>query len=374
MNEFTAEIYLSLLRDISAGKLPVGSQLPTEMELAAKFNTNRMNAHRAVKQLEMNGIVERRKRRGTFVKDGTPDASILKLRNNLTNVVQVFMSMQKEEMPRNSELKLYSSYYHWGEETFSELENCLNSSGYKIQYADIPKSRSTLKEHFDQIQAIGAKSVVFFPKRPDLPFLIDNVDLFFDHQSEIFLVNRGTNPPDELPCHVLTLDPFSEGVMAARYMWQKYKCPILFIANTVEENLAYWAKRRLAGVRAYLKTVGCADFTFKGNEHFVIQQECYEFLRSRNEKVGIIALTDQTSSYYIDYFSENGMKAIDDYYLIAFDNDPRLRDYNLTTIAPPVKNLGNLLGSMIIKDTLHLNDGLTLSLRLQSRIIERNTA
>ena len=52
---------------IADGKLAVGERLPSEVELAAQWRVCRMTAHRAMQELQRRGIVERRRRHGTFV-------------------------------------------------------------------------------------------------------------------------------------------------------------------------------------------------------------------------------------------------------------------------------------------------------------------
>ncbi|MEO5831628.1 MAG: GntR family transcriptional regulator [Rhodanobacter sp.] len=58
----------TILRDyVLSGELPVNSQLPTEFELADSFGVSRMTAKRALDDLAVAGLVERRRGRGTHV-------------------------------------------------------------------------------------------------------------------------------------------------------------------------------------------------------------------------------------------------------------------------------------------------------------------
>lgn len=56
-----------LERQIVAGELPVGSQLPTEPELALSFGVSRTTIRGAVSELQAKGLVSRQQGRGTFV-------------------------------------------------------------------------------------------------------------------------------------------------------------------------------------------------------------------------------------------------------------------------------------------------------------------
>lgn len=58
----------TLLNEISAGRYPVGSQLPTEFELCEQFGVSRSTAREAVKRLVQLGLVVRQPRVGTTVR------------------------------------------------------------------------------------------------------------------------------------------------------------------------------------------------------------------------------------------------------------------------------------------------------------------
>ncbi len=58
----------TILRDrVLSGDVPVGTQLPTEFELADSFGVSRITAKRALDDLAVAGLVERRRGRGTHV-------------------------------------------------------------------------------------------------------------------------------------------------------------------------------------------------------------------------------------------------------------------------------------------------------------------
>jgi GntR family transcriptional regulator len=55
------------IEDIRSGKLNHGDKIPSERELAEKFNVSRMTARHAISILESEGVVERRVGAGTFI-------------------------------------------------------------------------------------------------------------------------------------------------------------------------------------------------------------------------------------------------------------------------------------------------------------------
>lgn len=69
------QVYDVLRREIDTGRLKGGDRLPTEAELERQFSASRITVGRAVRDLQLSGLVERRAGAGTFVKQRTvPDS------------------------------------------------------------------------------------------------------------------------------------------------------------------------------------------------------------------------------------------------------------------------------------------------------------
>jgi GntR family transcriptional regulator of arabinose operon len=62
------QVYASLWRDIQSGKLKRGERLPSEAELVRVFGASRITVGRAVRDLQREGLVERRAGSGTYVR------------------------------------------------------------------------------------------------------------------------------------------------------------------------------------------------------------------------------------------------------------------------------------------------------------------
>lgn len=68
---------------------PVGSIMPTEVELAAEFNTSRFTIREALRQLREQGYVERRQGSGTRVISASPQATYFQTFLSLEELFQV---------------------------------------------------------------------------------------------------------------------------------------------------------------------------------------------------------------------------------------------------------------------------------------------
>jgi GntR family transcriptional regulator of arabinose operon len=65
------QVYQALQREIQSGRLKRGDRLPSEAELVRTFGASRITVGRAVRDLQIAGLVERRVGSGTYVRGGS---------------------------------------------------------------------------------------------------------------------------------------------------------------------------------------------------------------------------------------------------------------------------------------------------------------
>jgi DNA-binding LacI/PurR family transcriptional regulator len=359
MNAVSEQIYLSLLEEIAGGARAVGERLPTEMALAEQFGTTRMNAHYAVKELEGAGLVERQKRRGTFVKKKISAKAFIGLKNEVSGLVRLIVSRRDSQ----------TAFIQWDDTTMTELERLLNRENYKVTVDPLPLERDSLGTLLDEFADDGARSVVFFPLHEDWEFLKANIDLLKTYPGEIFMMNRGSRPPFEFPCHALSLDPFGEGMLAGEYVAGLKVERVIFVA-TKSCLKVYWGEQRIAGVKTALP----AEIDFQ--TLVVSDGDLAHFLGELklNSGTAVIAQNDQVAAKIVDASQACGLVPGKDFKLVGFDNDTKYREYNLTTVAPPTDRIAQVLAEMIVSDQWHRADGIHASIKIASRLIERTSA
>src|SRR5687768_15563515 len=71
------QIHRALERDIHAGRWKPGERLPSEADLVRQFSASRITVGRAVRDLQLAGLVERRAGSGTYVKAAARAAGAL---------------------------------------------------------------------------------------------------------------------------------------------------------------------------------------------------------------------------------------------------------------------------------------------------------
>ena len=83
-----ADIARDLRDAIAAGSLPVGTVLPTELELCSRYGVSRHTVRIAIAGLAEGGLVTRRKRAGTVVQAAQPTRSYRQTVASLEDLVQ----------------------------------------------------------------------------------------------------------------------------------------------------------------------------------------------------------------------------------------------------------------------------------------------
>jgi len=79
-------IVAELEAKIVSGEWPPGSRLPTEMELCSIYGCSRMTVNKALSQLARAGLIDRRKRAGSFVLQPRSQAAVLDIHDVRTEV------------------------------------------------------------------------------------------------------------------------------------------------------------------------------------------------------------------------------------------------------------------------------------------------
>jgi DNA-binding GntR family transcriptional regulator len=83
-----ADITRHLKEGITSGHYPVGTLLPTELELRDHYQTSRHTVRMALQELQQMGLVSRRKNVGTRVESATPQAGFQQALASVEDLVQ----------------------------------------------------------------------------------------------------------------------------------------------------------------------------------------------------------------------------------------------------------------------------------------------
>lgn len=361
MNNIIIDIYRSLLTGINNGETKPGEPLSPEIKLADAFGTNRMNAHRAVKMLEDNGLVVRKKRMGTVLSDNIDHNLIVRLIKEANRIIYV----------------LYSStphWIHWNETSFIALEKEIAQANYSVMYDSIPVggTREDYIALLKKISEAGASALVIFPDTEDSMFLQKNGDLLLDFQMPVYMLNRSGEPIPLDMVSFVSMDPFSDGITIGTLL-KKHACKNIAMINE-DTGQYFWGVKRYEGLLLGLQ---------RGNGNKGLPEnipatpngfaKTLELVKKHRGNMVIVAVNNHYAAKFIDFAKQQGLFIPADYRLIAFDDNPLFRSYNLTSMAAPVQKIGRLFGRLICDRSWLEEYRGKVSIKVNSELVIRET-
>jgi DNA-binding LacI/PurR family transcriptional regulator len=356
-------IIKELIARIDDGKLLVGERIPTEMELARRHGTTRMNVHFAVNELKRLGIVSRNKKGGTVLIRKPEPHMRRELESIASKRVCVIASMDKS-MP----------HFHWDLSTLRGMGRRLEELGYRMVHLEVPAQptladlKSTLASAVDG----GCFAIILMPELEEMRLYQAHVETLYQFHDNIYVFNRIGADLRDLPFHVIEFDTFGEGALAAQHM---HALGIRRVVTWIESSVAGdWARRRVMGLKAglYRLSEGAVAPEVIYCEQWSAVDPVRDRIAASKEYCGVVALNDARASVLLEKLAERGLKAPDDFSLVSFDADSRFASLNLTTITPPVDRLGELI-TQFVSQRASFVYGNILHLKLASRIVAGNT-
>lgn len=361
MNAIQKHIYSHVLEKIVAGTLKVDDRIETEVALSRRFRTNRSNAHLAVKELERNGMVRRNKKRGTVVcRKPTPYMT-----RELKSLVSRKLCVLNHCPPKYRHL-------FWNEVIIESLEERLTPAGIEMSIKNVwdIRSRKRYVETLRQLAEDGVTGLLLIPNNEDDLFKKDLFALMRYHQ-HVFIFNRGTYGWRDWPFHSVSINPFADGCKVGRFLFEKGYERVAFCAKFEAE---FWPTEIARGLKMGVARAGGDEL----NVEVWLNERCapkniHERLLGEQPPDVIVTYSSENGAELIDFLGKKGMTVGDDYRVFCFDNNPEYRHYNLTTAAPSLRRIGDILGKLIVDNIGAENQTETYCVKVESDIIERST-
>lgn len=336
------EIFDYINKEIIAGCPASGYKLPTEPELAKKFNTSITSAHRAVKELEAAGIVERIKGKGTFIVENPDFTAVDRLKHEQEKKIHIIL-------PADNSLQV-----HWQTATLQALEAALRDGGYRIiyfEYDDVKGDPGEFENIIREIAASGSNGIVVSSMQNIYELLGQNRNVLVQKQIPLYFHNiTGEYIPDII-CSMISQDPYSDGVLIGELVARKAYRDVKFIGSHEYPDERYyvpgaWLQTRIRGISFGLALE-------KNGSRFSIVNDAVDYddiygqIKKSPGQICIVGVNAKVAADFINGAEKKGLKAPDDYELISFDDNPRFLKYNITALSAPFSRIGNMLGQMI---------------------------
>ncbi len=360
MNQKIRTIYRYILSEILEGRLRAGDVIPSEVALAANFDTTRMNAGRALAKLKGNHILISHKRAGTRIISPLPDREkLVRLQNALSRQIYVLYS----STPHNT---------HWSKESFDALEKVVGEAGYEVCYKHIPtgSDRQKFSRIISQASHNEAAALLIFPDSEDSFFLNDNSELLLGIPTPVYVLNRGNNMSRLDFVSSIILDCYADGILMAQILQKNNFTNFVILGNKKSPDL--WHQRRLEGLQLGFASKDDSPVSLR-----VLSVTAEDIDRCRDllkPDTIFISLNNFYAAQFIDGMEQrHHLCAGRDYEVVSFDDNPIYRSYNLTGMVVPLQEVGEVLGHLACTNAWYRNYPVHIAVRITSQWVQRSS-
>jgi LacI family transcriptional regulator len=322
------EISRQLLTDIAAGKYGPSGRLPSEAQLVKKFRVSRPTVARALRDLQAEGLIERRAGSGTYVRRHTPNSPATRQLGLLIaglGATEIFELICGElaSLARANEYSLL-----WGD------------SAHPRPDQDVTKERAVeLCEQFVERRIAG---VFFAPYELTSEYAEANrriAERFRDAGIPVVLLDRDLAPfPQRSNFDLVGIDNLAAGYLLAEHLFKLGCGRLAFLARP---HSAATVDARIAGVREALVR---HQLELPPDWIQVGDPEDMKFVRllvGGRRWDAVICANDLTAAHLLRTLEKNNVRVPRDVRVVGFD-DARyatLLSVPLTTIHQPCRDI-----------------------------------
>lgn len=341
---------------IEAEELQPGERIESEYQLCDRFGVSRQTVRHAIAVLEKEGMIEKRRGSGTYIKE----SGIIGVRRKKTMQIAVMTTFVQE-------------YIFSG--IIQEIENKMSSAGYGIQISitnnSVEKERFILKSILDKKRVDG---IIAEPTKSGLPN--PNLDLYRHIMEQGIPVIFINSYYPELKAPHVSLDDKMAGKMATEYLIQCGHREIAAIFKADDGQ----GHRRYAG---YIEALMEADIRIKDERVVWIDTEDVRNRNMREESSWIlrriqgctacVCYNDEVASSLAATCLEQKIKVPDKMSIIGID-DSDLANYcevPLASVKNPIRELAKKAAEEILD--LMQEKEVPDSVELKPEIINRSS-
>jgi DNA-binding LacI/PurR family transcriptional regulator len=327
-----AQLISHFREQILDGSLPAGTRLPTELDLAEKHQISRGTVRQAMSALVNEGLLERVRGRGTFVRPLPPAATILS--------------------PRASERRIglvlaHSSGSQLDLDILIGVEHAAKSRGYQVSFAYAEENLEELDRDIARLRADLVAGLIIFPvsdatydesiwrlSADKIPFVL--VDRYFPALDSDYVVADNVGGGYRATEHLLILGHSRVG----------------FVYSPKGSLLTTSVHDRWQGYRRALHEYGqrydeALMFEWPEGAH---TDETDRMLLREGRPSAIFAVNDAVALELLRAAQRVGLRVPEDLALIGFDdlNFAAHLSPPLTTVAQPRMDVGLRAGHLLI--------------------------
>ena len=322
---------------IISGKYKAGDRLPTDGQLMLQFSTSRPTVARAMRDLEMEGYLERRAGSGSFVR--VP----MQNKPSLIGILMPEVGSHELFQPIASEIALQCQKHNlsllWAD----------NSAPNDDNHTSIDYEKTTM-ELCQRYISLGVAGVFFTPVEFSENMLVANREIAERLDASgisVVLLDRDIERlPKRSRFDLVGIDNFRAGYLQADHL---IKCGSKRIAYITRNVPAPTIDLRISGFRQAIQTAG------KGHEQkvFLGDPNEDEFVKDllNFKPDGVVASNDTSAAMLLKSLIRHGISVPDDIRMIGVDDVKisSLTSVPLTSLRQPCRAIGSAAVNAMIR-------------------------
>jgi DNA-binding LacI/PurR family transcriptional regulator len=316
------QIYERVHGGIVGGEYAVGQRIPTEMELAQEFGASRVTVARALRDLERQGLLIRRRGAGSFVSQVTGTGGQLLALVGMDS--QGLFTLLKDAIVRAAQQK---------------GRNVLLGRPLSGGSEMILREAAVLCEQYVSRKVEGVFFAPLELPSAEVEVNLHVVRLFEQSRIPIVLLDRDVQDfPDRSHHDLVAIDNVHAGYVLTEHLLEAGHRRIAFISH---ERSASSITARIAGYREALASHG-----IEPDPNWVVRGDCtrVEFIREYVRRIrpdAFVCVNDEEAAKLMRTLAALAIKVPDKIAVVGIDNDKwaTFLPVALTTIRQPVSDL-----------------------------------
>jgi DNA-binding LacI/PurR family transcriptional regulator len=360
------QIYQHILDGIKDGLFAEGDQVPKEIELASQFNISRATVARALRKLEEEGIIERRKGLGTYVRQKQTSGLSFALvagsrKGNLTKISDAL----------SNEAQNNGYGFMLGQIILEDVENML------------PRAKQLCQQYMDR-NVVG---VFFIPMYLTKEYQYINrkiVEIFENAGIHVILMDRDIcEYPQRSEYDLVGIDNPTTGFALTEHLLSLGYKRIEFIAHTrlygtstiTGRIVGYQQALRSKGITPDPKWIHIAKHSpFGSDDDLQFTDYSIKELLHDSEAEAFICASDGIAATFMSSIINMGISIPEDFAVVGIDDDEygKFLPVKLTTMRQPCAELGEM-AVRLMQQRLESPNFPPVHINLQCKLIVRES-
>ena len=332
--------YIKIKNDIedmiNEGEIKPGNKLPTENQLAQKYEVSRHTVRKALNILRQEGILYRKQGVGTFYKSNT----------NKTTKNIGFISI--------------SLHAYIFADMLSSVDKILYDRGYQILLGNSMDNHEREKDILKEFIKKNVDGLIIEPAKSARNY--PNISLLKRFVNNNIPVTILDSKFDEDNFNNITVDDEHGGILATEHLLEMGHKNIAMIykglhkpaVGRFEGYKKALKKHNIPVYNNYVKQYLNSEFEDRENFKKEIKEITKELINTEPQPTAIFCFNDQVAILVKDILQDLGYKVPGDFSIVGFDNSKQVNLEDITSVAHPKEKVGEKAAKITLE---RINDG-----------------